>query len=333
MAKTPSPTGTGSQTISQVFAQKKLWAWWTQNGGRGTNMFNGSTEKGIDYSNGVFGTPIGVPVGGKVISIVHNNNSIGDIVMMQDSSGATWLYQHITASVRVGTTLGVGSVIGTQNGLPVDQYSTGTHIEVRYLPPGLYNAVTNSWNLPWVNPFGIFSSLSNQTAGTVGTGGTGSGIPPGQGQTGDGSVLPSTGGPETIFATGAGTYITLLQQVHQTLISHPGLYGLCLAIDEAEEFPGYIDLTVNGAGTAPTSTAINIPTILPGVTIPTGLTVPVYDVVGIARSIGATVTDNMLPLAIRGDLVMFGLIIVIALMVKLLAPVIEQVAKVAEMAA
>lgn len=320
MAKTPTPT-TATQTISQVFQGKHLWAWWTQNGGRGTNMFNGTTEKGIDYSNGVFGTPIGVPVGGKVISIVHNNNSIGDIVMMQDSSGATWLYQHITASVRVGTTLGVGSVIGTQNGLPVDQYSTGTHIEVRYLPPGLYNAATNSWNLPWVNPFGVFSSLSNQTAGTVGSGsgsGTGSGAP----GPGSGGVGTPTGGPIPITSLPA-MYIPLLTQVHDTLVANPGLYGICLAIDEAEEFPGYIDLSINSTGLAPTSTAIGIP-VLPGVTIPTGITVPVYDVVGIARSIGATITDNAMPAAIRGSLILAGALLVFSLVAKASAPAVQQ---------
>ena len=322
---TKPTTGGTTQTISQVFTQKGLWQWWTQNGGRGTQMYNGVTEKGIDYSNGVFGTPIGVPVGGKVISIVHNNNAINDIVMMQDASGATWLYQHITAHVRVGQTLGVGSIIGTQNGLPIDQYSTGTHIEVRYLPPGQYNAATNSWFLPWVNPFGIFSSLSNQTAGgTIATGGGGV-TGPGQGQT------TETGGGPPIVNGGVGVtslpalYIPLLTQVHDTLVSHPGLYGVCLAIDEAEEFPGYIDLSINSTGLTPTQTSVGIP-LLPGVTIPTGITVPVYDVVGIARSIGATITDNAMPAAIRGTLILAGCLLIFSLVAKASAPALQSIA-------
>lgn len=152
-------------TIAQVFASKNLWPWFSATI---TNYYDGSSEKGQDYSNS-FGTPIGVPVGGQVMRIVHNDNSIGDVVELQDSSGAVWLYQHITASVRVGQTLQCGSVIGTENGLPVDQYSTGPHIEVRYCPTG-WNIGTDSWVEPWVNPASVFSGLGSQTAGSVAAG-------------------------------------------------------------------------------------------------------------------------------------------------------------------
>ncbi len=157
-------------TIGQVFQQKGLWAWWEQNGGKGTNMFDGVSEKGIDYST-LFGTPVGVPVGGKVVRLVHNNNSIGDQVELQDADGAVWLYQHITATVRLNQTLGVGGIVGTENGLPVDQYSTGTHVEVRYCQPGTWNPALNSWDEPWVNPYVLFSQLSSQPAtGRIDTG-------------------------------------------------------------------------------------------------------------------------------------------------------------------
>lgn len=152
-----------SLSISQVFAQKNLWLWWEQNGGKGTNMFNGVSEKGIDYST-AFGTPVGVPVGGTVLRLVHNSSSIGDQVELQAADGSVWFYQHITASVRVGQTLGVGGIVGTENGLPVDQYSTGPHIEVRYAMPGTWNPALASWNEPWVNPYALFSQLSSQSA-------------------------------------------------------------------------------------------------------------------------------------------------------------------------
>ncbi len=160
-----------SLTIAQVFANKNLWLWWEQNGGKGTNMFDGVSEKGIDYSTN-FGTPVGVPVGGKVLRIVHNVTSVGDVVELQDSSGAVWLYQHITATVRVNQTLGVGGIVGTENGLPIDQYSTGPHIEVRYAMPGTWNPAIDSWYEPWVNPYAIFSQLSSQLAsGSIDSGG------------------------------------------------------------------------------------------------------------------------------------------------------------------
>src|SRR5579859_911984 len=110
-----------SQTIGQVFASKALWAWWTQNNGNGTNPFNGVNEKGIDYSN-AFGTPIAVPVGGTVVRVAHNNNSIGAVVELQASDGSVWLYQHMTSQAQPGNVLFCGDVIGTENGLPVDQY-------------------------------------------------------------------------------------------------------------------------------------------------------------------------------------------------------------------
>ena len=159
-----------NQTIADVFHNKGLWLWWEQNGGKGTNLYNGVTEKGIDYAN-VFGTPIGVAVGGKIVRLVHHTDSQGDVTELQAADGSVWLYQHITAKVKVGDTLGVGGIIGTENGLPIDQFSTGAHIEVRYCPPGKWNPSIDSWVEPWVNPFAIFSTLSNQTAGKVDTGG------------------------------------------------------------------------------------------------------------------------------------------------------------------
>jgi hypothetical protein len=153
-----------TQTIGALFSSKNLWKWWEQNNGRGTNPFNGVSEKGIDYST-TFATPVCVPVAGKIVRIVHNNNSIGDVVELQASDGSVWLYQHIDANVKVGQTLGVAGAIGTEDGLPVDQYSTGPHIEVRYCKPGTWNAGIDSWVEPWVNPFSIFSGLSGDAVG------------------------------------------------------------------------------------------------------------------------------------------------------------------------
>ncbi len=162
-------------SIGSVFAAKGLWKWWEQNAGRGTNVFNGVTEKGTDFASAL-GTPVGVPVGGKVLRIVHTSSSVNDVVEVQASDGSVWLYQHIHARVGVGSILSVGDVVGTQYGLPIDQFSTGSHIEVRYCPPGLWRAGIDSFYEPWINPFPIFSGLSNQTAGTT-----------------DGAVTPPTG--------------------------------------------------------------------------------------------------------------------------------------------
>lgn len=130
-----------------------------------------------------------------------------------------------------------------------------------------------------------------------------------------GKIPTSSGGSPTPFSapfngtlpgsspgsTPAPSYVPLLDQVHETLINHPGFYGLALAIDEAEEFPGWVDLT--------TPQQWNI----------AGATINPPDVVGLARSVGASVTDNFVPFAIRASLVSIGLILVVALLIKALS--------------
>lgn len=84
----------------------------------------------------------------------------------------------------------------------------------------------------------------------------------------------------------------ILQQVHQTLTSHPGFYGMALALDEVEQFPGWQNLASGP-----------------------------FDVIGIIRSIGASVADNFLPAAIRGSLIGLGLLIVVLLLIKVVLSV------------
>lgn len=95
-----------------------------------------------------------------------------------------------------------------------------------------------------------------------------------------------------------GVYVqpaeSVLQQVHQTLVDHPGFYGVALALDEAEQFPGYQNLASGP-----------------------------FDVIGIVRSIGASVGDNFLPFWIRGTLVSLGLTIIFLLLAKVVLSVGE----------
>lgn len=188
-----------SSTIDQVFQARGLWRWFDS---VVTNDYDGRSEKGQDYST-KFGTPVAVPVGGKIVRMVNNPNAINWIVELQAADGSVWLYQHITATVKVGQILQCGDVVGTENGLPVDQYSTGPHIEVRYCLPGTWNPKKDSWIEPWVNPRAIFASIGGQQAGTTGPGnllfsgspGSSSGTP-GQGSStnsGPSFTLPTLG--------------------------------------------------------------------------------------------------------------------------------------------
>jgi surface antigen len=113
-----------------------------------------------------------------------------------------------------------------------------------------------------------------------------------------GSTAVGVSSPVSVM--GFPTYTTLLDQVHETLINVPGFYGMALAIDEAEQFPGYIDLTQNKE--------------LSILGQDTGVQMP--DVSGIVRSVGATITDNAVPVVLRGGLLLLGIVILIALILK-----------------
>lgn len=89
---------------------------------------------------------------------------------------------------------------------------------------------------------------------------------------------------------------SVLNQVHTTLVDNPGFYGIALAIDEVNQFPGYQNLA-----TGP------------------------FDVIGVIRSVGASVTDNSPAFFIRGTLVGLGLFILILLITKVALAVGEPV--------
>ena len=126
------------------------------------------------------------------------------------------------------------------------------------------------------------------------------------------SYLFSPGGIEQTGST--PTYTPIAQQVHNTLIETPGFYGIALALDEAEQFPGWVDLTQ--------ATYIDTPNLNPlpfGPSTSTQIQIP--DFVGLARSIGSTITDNFIPFAIRASLIVLGLILLLALLTKAVEPV------------
>lgn len=120
-----------------------------------------------------------------------------------------------------------------------------------------------------------------------------------------GNAKPSASTPSSSNTGGAsgGGYLTLLEQVHETLVDIPGFYGIALAIDESEQFPGWVDLT------DPTKT---------------------WDVPGYIRSAGASITDNFVPFVIRGSLVGIGTFIIVLLLIKTILEVGSVAIKVGE---
>lgn len=113
------------------------------------------------------------------------------------------------------------------------------------------------------------------------------------------SFIWAAGGSINTGGGSGGTYTPLLEQVHNTLVEVPGFYGMALALDEVEQYPGWIDLT------DPSNS---------------------MDVVGWIRSLGATITDNFVPFAIRSMLVSLGIFILIMLVVKVVLEVGDKAA-------
>lgn len=119
-------------------------------------------------------------------------------------------------------------------------------------------------------------------------------------------VAPAAGGgllssPVTGSGGGIPTYVPSSQQVHETLINTPGFYGIALALDEAEQFVGWVDLTRP-------QTHLSIAGVDTGVAPP--------DIVGLARSIGVTATDNFIAFSIRSSITALGVLLLLALMIK-----------------
>lgn len=143
-----------------------------------------------------------------------------------------------------------------------------------------------------------------------------------------GNVSGSVGGASSglSFSSGiAGTYVPLLDQVHATLVNAPGFYGIALALDEAEQFPGYVDLT--------TPQSLSIPSIDTGMGSIGGGSIPIPDINGTIRSIGATITDNFVPFAIRSGITLLGALILMAILWRVVEGPIQSVAPLLEMAA
>jgi surface antigen len=132
----------------------------------------------------------------------------------------------------------------------------------------------------------------NAQTGQVFTGGVTLNVPQGPNILGDiGAVGTAIG---KIFGANLIPNPAFMDDVHQTLISNPGFYGIALALDEAEEFPGYVDLASGP-----------------------------FDVIGMIRSSFATISDNFVPFSIRGGLILIGGVLLFALLLKLVNAGVE----------
>lgn len=213
----------------------------------------------------------------------------GQVFITGGTGGSQFYVYHLdTISVKVGQSVSIGTPIGLSGG----QNSGGSH------------PISSQWSSGPHTHAGLFTKFVSTQNGT---------IPYGPNiiplitalRAGKGVVI--NGAPFQLGVPGGttiATYVPLLTQVHNTLTNVPGFYGLALAIDEAEQFPGWIDLT------DPYKQIAGVP----------------VDVVGTIRSIGATAADNFVPLVVRGDCIMLGFAILFLLVVKIVLEVGEKAA-------
>lgn len=217
-------------------------------------------------------------------------------------------YEHMhDSSVRSGQHVNSGDLIGHAN----------LQGEGAALGFGLYSGDVYGSGQAWsilqndlkpggaglLNPVALLNSAASGQL-LVGSGGGaipyGSVFGLGGGQASDSSGSSSSG----------PTFIPLISQVHETLINTPGFYGISLALDEAEEFPGWIDLT------QPVEWNI------------AGGQIDFPDFVGTVRSVGATFGDNFLPFTIRSSIAMIGVILVVALLLKVVSGPVSGAARI-----
>lgn len=227
------------------------------------------------------GTPFHTPIGSLVSGTVTQADYAvwsglpggGEVFIQPDAGGNKWYVYHLDLiQVRVGQHVNIGDIIGLSGGQnsgglhnvsPV--YSSGAHTHTGWFD-GTF--IMNKPHGPDITPY-----IQALKAGNI----------PAPGSV---TSVGQAAGPYVPL-----TYTTLTSQVHNTLVNTPGFYGIALAVDEAEQFPGWVNLTEQTSSGLP-------------------------DFVGLARSIGATISDNFIPFSIRAGIVALGLGLELMLILK-----------------
>lgn len=226
-------------------------------------------------------TPIVTPVAGTVVksdyAVWSGLPGGGEVFIQPDSTekgipthADFYVYHLDQLNVTQGQHVNEGDVLGLSGGQnsggqhpTASLWSSGPHLHVGWFTG--YKSPNGQWSRPYgpdITPF--LQSLANGT-----------------------KQLASNGASSTATAaaaTAAG-YVALTDLVHQTLTEHPGFYGVALALDEAEMYPGPINV-MSGQ----------------------------FDVPGAIRSVLLTIGDNALPTAIRGFFILMGLVLILGLL-------------------
>ena len=246
--------------------------------------------------------------------------------------GAPWEYvQHLDAVnpyLKVGTHIDSGTLLGWTGGEYTFGQAAGhenplgvhtldifpTHTAGPHTEVGFFTQLFNYNPSTTPDPIGAINMAAAQHLpyGTADVFGTGAGDNSGidmlsqQGGFSTFSIVSrqninvlQQGWPFWPFGGNAADYDAFSEAIHKTLVQYPGFYGICLALDEAEQFPGLYQ------------------SYGPQDVLPWNLTQDTW------RSIVGTAVGNTMPLAIRGTLVVFGIFLLLALFWQLVKPSID----------
>jgi CHAP domain len=270
------------------FFPKGQCTWWA------TNRYQQLTGKYVAWGGDAWSWANGARSAGWIVSSSPPPSNTPSIVVLAPHVQGAGSLGH----VAVIESTGANGKIVTSNLNWAGNQSTPTIVGFQKGPGVQFVWYPGATRLPNAPPLPTGTVTSNSGTG-LGAGNTPT------------TATTATTSTATAQATGQATPaapeiqpLGLLAQVHNTLISHEGFYGIALAVDEAEQFPGWVNLA-----TGPT------------------------DVIGICRSIGASIADNFPPVFIRGTLMLVGMLIFILLVVKVALPAVEAAAKGAEMIA
>lgn len=280
-------SGTGN------FFPKGQCTWWA------TNRYQQLTGKYVSWGGDAWSWGNGARSSGWIVSSSPPPSGTPGIVVLAPNVQGAGSLGHVAVIESYGAN---GRIItsnlnwaGNQSTPTIVSFKSGPGVQYVWYPgatrlstaPGLPTGTVGAGNGAGTPP--ISETPTPPFRGTV---------PPGVG-TGPGQIPPGfiAGGPIV-------QPLGMLAQVHNTLISHDGFLGIALAVDEAEQFAGWVNLA-----TGPT------------------------DVIGICRSIGASVAENVPPVFIRGTLMLVGMLIFTLLVVKVALPAVESAAKGVEMVA
>jgi hypothetical protein len=235
----------------------------------------------------------------------------------QPAHGAPFEYViHLNAlnpNLKVGSHLNSGDLIGWTGGeipgqtatpAPTGQYtidspiySTGEHTEIG-LAYGPVFGTGQGYDNPDPTFMLAYAQSSNLPYGTSGLGGPG----------GYGTSASDFQSLAAYYSSFAGSpqqqagfsYGQLSDNVHNTLVQYQGFYGICLALDEAETFPGLFTMSLG-----PQDNILQPWNILKDS----------------GEAIVGTLVNNAMPFIIRGGLIVFGYMIIFMLMWQFIKPV------------